>query len=157
MGVGKSSIGRRLAETLSLPFYDTDQEIAERIGCSVKEIVYYAGEEYFKTTEKKVLEELFRKYPVVISTGGDTFIDKELQKMILQNTITISLNAPVDLIVERISRHNNRPFLDGPDRAEILTKLWQERNDIYQQAHINISCHELSHKEIVNNIIKALQ
>jgi shikimate kinase len=157
MGVGKTSIGRKLAERLGLPFADADEEIEKAADLSVSEIFERFGEAYFRDGERRVITRLIEGSPKVIATGGGAFIDDETRALILSQTHSIWLNADIDVLVERVSRRNHRPLLVGRDPREVLIALSKTRSPIYAQAKIHARSDTSPHSVTVESILKALK
>jgi len=143
MGVGKSSIGRKLATLLHMPFVDADEEIENAAQMSISEIFAQFGEPYFRDGERRVIARLIdgpgtRK---VIATGGGAFVNAETRALILEKAIAIWLDSDIDVLVERVGRKDTRPLLKDGDPREILTRLKAEREPAYAQAPIRVmSC-----------------
>ena len=156
MGVGKSTMGKKLSNILRLPFYDTDKEIEKHCHCSVADIFYYAGEEYFRNYEEKIIQELIKEGPSVISTGEGTFIIPQARKIIKEHTISIWVTANNDVVASRITHYNTRPLLENGDKNIIISKLIKEREHIYAQADINLDSSYKSRSKTVRDIVNAL-
>lgn len=160
MGSGKSSVGKKLSKTLDIPFTDTDQEIEERSHCSLADLFHYAGPDYFKDLEFKILESYANMPPRVIATGGDaSFIHEPTRELIKKNFISIWINASFDVLMERLNRNTtHRPMLDGvQDRETMVRDLMAERNPVYQQADIHVSSDKRTHNQTVNIIIAEIE
>ncbi|MDE3114471.1 MAG: shikimate kinase [Pseudomonadota bacterium] len=156
MGVGKSSIGRRLAARLGVPFRDADSEIEAAAGCSINEIFDRYGEAAFRDGERKVIARLLTLPPHVLATGGGAFIDSEIREGIKKTASSVWIEAPLDLLVERVGRRNTRPLLRGGEPREILEKLLAERNPVYAEAAIHVESEEGPHGAQVERILNAL-
>ena len=156
MGVGKSSIGRKLAHKLGLGFADADDEIEAAAGMKIAEIFERFGEGYFRDGERRVIARLIDGIPKVIATGGGAFINAETRSLILEKAISIWLDAELAVLVERVSRRSHRPLLHGRDAREVLSELGAVRNPIYAQADIHIRSDASPHTLTVENIMKAL-
>ncbi len=156
MGVGKSSVGRKLAEQLRLAFVDADDEIELAAGMSIAEIFERFGEAYFRDGERRVIARLIDGAPKVIATGGGAFINQQTRTLILERTRSIWLDADIMVLAERVSRRNHRPLLSGRDPVKVLTELGAVRNPIYAQAEIHIRSDASPHTRTVENILKAL-
>lgn len=156
MGVGKSTIGRKLAATLNLPFADADEEIEKAARMSIGEIFEQFGEDYFRDGERRVIARLVGEEPSVIASGGGAFVNDETRALILDKAIAVWLDCDLDVLVERVSRKDTRPLLREGDPREILTRLKREREPIYAQAPIHIASRTGPHESTVQNIIKAI-
>ncbi len=156
MGVGKTSIGRRLAQRLQIPFVDADQEIVDAAGLSIPEIFEKFGEEHFRDGERRVIARLFDGKRKIIATGGGAFVNEETRQLMLERATVIWLDADIDTLVERTARKGDRPLLANGDAREILTKLAQERNPLYAQAHIHVKSQTTPHEATLDAILKAL-
>lgn len=156
MGVGKTSIGRRLAQRLQIPFVDADQEIVDAAGLSIPEIFEKFGEEHFRDGERRVIARLFDGKRKIIATGGGAFVNEETRQLMLERATVIWLDADIDTLVERTARKGDRPLLANGDAREILTKLAQERNPLYAQAHVHVKSQTTPHEATLDAILKAL-
>lgn len=156
MGVGKTTIGRRLAVRLNLPFVDADAEIEVASGMAVSEIFARFGEAYFRDGERRVIARLIDGAPKVIATGGGAFIDADTRVLILARTHAVWLDADIATLVERVRRRDTRPLLKDKDPAQVLTALAAVRNPIYAEAPIHVGSRRGPHVETVDTIIAAL-
>lgn len=156
MGVGKSSVGRKLADRLNMPFADADDEIEAAAGMTVAEIFERFGEPYFRDGERRVIARLIDGTPKVIATGGGAFINEETRALILEKALSIWLDADIAILVERVGRRNHRPLLHGRDAGKVLTELGVARNPIYAKANIHIRSDTAPHALTVENILKAM-
>ena len=156
MGAGKSTIGRRLAAALSLPFTDSDAEIVEAAGCSIADIFEAYGETIFRDLEQRVMLRLLSQSPGIIATGGGAFINPEIRSCIKEKSVSIWLRADIDVLIERVSRRDTRPLLKTGDKGIILSKLMEERYPIYAEADITIDSSAGLHETVVENILNAL-
>ncbi len=160
MGVGKTTVGRRLAAMLELPFVDADEEIEKAAQMPIPEIFAQFGEPYFRDGERRVIARLVgmgangdRK---VLATGGGAFVDPETRRLILDRAISIWLDSDVNTLVERVGRKDNRPLLKQGNPREILTRLREERRPFYEQAAIHITSGQQPHAVTANKILKAI-
>lgn len=157
MGAGKSTVGRRLAERLDIPFVDADAEIERAAGRSVAEIFEAFGEEAFRDGERRVLARLLDSpEPRVIATGGGAFIDTETRTLIRERSISVWLDADIEILVERTSRRDTRPLLRDGDSREILMRLAAERAPLYAKADIHVKSGTGPHSRVVDAIVDAL-
>lgn len=156
MGVGKSTVGRKLAALLDLGFRDADDEIEEAAQMSVSEIFARFGEDYFRDGERRVIARLMESGPAVIATGGGAFVQDETRQLILDRGIAVWLDSDVDTLVERVGRKDTRPLLRGGDPREIISRLKAEREPFYAQAPIHVSSNSGPHIEAVTRIVQEL-
>jgi shikimate kinase len=156
MGVGKSTVGRRLASRLNLPFADADHEIERAAGMTVNEIFERFGEPYFRDGERRVIARLVDGTPRVIATGGGAFINEETRALILDQALAVWLDAPPEVLAERVRRRDTRPLLRNRDPLQVLTDLAAIRNPIYAQAPIRVSSDRAPHDSAVGHILKAI-
>jgi shikimate kinase len=156
MGVGKSTVGRRLASRLRLPFVDADHAIEEAAGMTIPEIFERFGEPYFRDGERRVIARLVDGRPKVIATGGGAFINDETRALILAEATAIWLNAHPDVLAERVGRRDTRPLLRGRNPRQVLAELAAVRNPIYAEAHIHIVSNKGPHESTVQAILKAI-
>ena len=139
MGAGKTSIGRRLAQQLRLPFVDADAEIEAAAGSSIEEIFQRHGEAAFRDGERRVIARLLEEHPVqVLATGGGAFMDPATRALIRERCLSIWLRASLPLMLARVARRNNRPLLKTGDPGVVLEKLMAERYPIYAEADIAV-------------------
>jgi shikimate kinase len=156
MGSGKSSIGRRLAERLGLPFVDADAEIEAAAGCSIEDFFERYGEEEFRKGERRVMKRLLAGPVHVLSTGGGAFIDAESRATIREAGISVWLRADLSTLVDRVARRNDRPLLKDGDPEEILKSLMAERYPIYAEADITVDSTDGPPRITVDRVTKAL-
>src|SRR5262245_20458054 len=156
MGSGKSSIGRRVALRLGIPFVDADVEIEKAAGMSISDIFATRGEAEFRAGEARVLLRLLDSGPQVLATGGGAFINPQTRAAIGSKGISIWLEAEVGGLMNRIRRRHDRPLLQTPDPAATLRKLMEERDPIYALADLTVQSREVTHDKIVDEIVSAL-
>jgi shikimate kinase len=156
MGAGKSTVGRRLARRLGLPFVDSDNAIEDAAGCSAAEVFERYGERDFRDGERRLVARLIDGEVRVIATGGGAFIDPATRKLLNEKAITIWLDASVQVLAERTSRRDTRPLLRNDDPQGTLERLSDERRPSYSQAHIRVTTGEGAHSDVVDSIIEAL-
>jgi shikimate kinase len=156
MGAGKSTVGRRLAKRLGLPFLDSDSEIEEAAHRTITEIFDSYGESGFRDGERRVIARLIHGPPKVIATGGGAFLDDRTRALILDRCIAIWLDAAVETLAVRVSRRDHRPLLHGKDPAKVLRELAERRNPVYALAHIHIRSEDMPHERTVERIVEAL-
>lgn len=156
MGVGKTTIGRRLAKKLGLPFVDADEEIEKAAGLTIAEIFERFDEDYFRDGERRVIARLMEDKPQVIATGGGAFMNDETRQLILDKATAIWLDADIEVLVERVSRRDTRPLLKTGDPAVILRDLAKKRNPVYAQAQVHVTGNDSPHEQTVQKILKVL-
>jgi len=156
MGAGKSSVGRRLAARLGVPFRDADTEIETAAGCTITEIFERFGEADFRDGERRVIARLLGDAPHVLATGGGAFIDPRTRTEIKTHAFSIWLRASVELLASRVQRRDTRPLLRQGDPKEILTRLLAEREPIYAEADLQLDSEEGPHGAVVERIVAAL-
>ncbi|QYE35863.1 shikimate kinase [Polymorphobacter sp. PAMC 29334] len=156
MGAGKSTIGRRLASRLGLPFVDADTEIERASGLSIAEIFERFGEAHFRDGERRVIARLIDGPVKVVATGGGAFVAADTRALILARAVAIWLDADIATLAERVRRRNTRPLLRDRDPAEVLSELAAIRNPLYAEAHIHISSKPTPHDATVRAILAAL-
>ena len=157
MGAGKSTVGRRLAQRLSVPFVDADAEIEAAANMSIADMFARFGEPAFRDGERRVIARLIDGRPRVIATGGGAFIDPETRALVLASARSVWLDAAIEVLAERVSRRDHRPLLHGRDAREALAELAERRNPIYAEADIHIHTDERPHDLAVEMIIEALK
>jgi shikimate kinase len=138
MGAGKTKIGRRLAARLSLPFFDSDEEIETAAGETIEEIFRNRGEVVFRDGERRVIARLLQRPPHVLATGGGAFMDPATREIIARRGVSVWLRADLDVLFARVSRRSNRPLLKTPDPRAVLAELIDRRHPIYAEADITI-------------------
>jgi shikimate kinase len=157
MGVGKSSVGRRLAARLGIPFADADTEIEKAAGMSIADIFARHGEADFRSGEARVIARLLESGPQVLATGGGAFMNVKTRDAIRAKGVSIWLKAEFEVLLRRISkRRNERPLLQTDDPAETLRTLLAEREPIYAQADLTVHSRDVSHDAIIADIMTAL-
>jgi shikimate kinase len=157
MGAGKTSVGRRLAHVLGVPFRDADAEIEVAAGCSINEIFERYGEPAFRAGERKVIARLLGEPPHILATGGGAFMDSDTRARIKDEAISIWLKAKMELLLERVTRKDTRPLLRNTDNRTALERLLREREPIYAQADIMIESDEGPHDAVIKRILAALE
>lgn len=156
MGVGKTTIGRRLAKRLDLPFVDADHEIEAAAGMSVSEIFAKFGEAHFRDGERRVISRLVDTVLGVIATGGGAFMNDETRALILERADAVWLDSDIDTLAERVGRRNDRPLLAGRDARTVLGELAAIRNPVYALAPIHVVSHPAPHDFTVEAILTKL-
>jgi shikimate kinase len=156
MGVGKSTVGRRLARRLGLPFVDSDTAIEDASGFSAAEVYERYGEQDFRDGERRLVARLVEGDVRVIATGGGAYVDPRTRELLNERAITVWLDAPVDILTERTGRRDTRPLLRNGDRKGTLERLSEERRPSYAEAHIHVKSGDGAHKDVVETIVRAL-
>lgn len=156
MGAGKTTVGRRLAARLGLPFVDADAEIELAADLTVAEIFERYGEAQFRDGERRVIARLIDGSPKVIATGGGAFMNERTRALILERGIAVWLDAEVAVLASRVTRRDVRPLLRGRDPREVLADLAQVRNPVYALAPIHIRSQPSPHDLTVDKILEAL-
>jgi len=155
MGAGKTSIGRKLAQKLDLPFADADTAIEEAAGMTIPEIFARDGEAYFRDGERRVIGRLLREGPQVLATGGGAFMTPETRAAILEGHVSIWLKAELDTLMNRVRRRGNRPLLKTDDPEATMRRLMDERYPVYALADITVLSRESTHDEVAEAAIAA--
>jgi shikimate kinase len=156
MGAGKSSIGKRLAVRLGLPFVDADDEIETAAGMAISDIFERFGEAHFRDGERRVIARLIDGTPKVIATGGGAFMNETTRALILDRTLAVWLDADVATLVDRVRRRGHRPLLKDRDPAKVLSDLMAIRGPIYALAPIRVTSKPGPHHDTVDAIVGAL-
>ena len=150
MGAGKSSIGRRLASRLGIPFIDADAEIESAAGMTIPEIFEKHGEPYFRAGEARVIARLLENGPQVLATGGGSVMDAQTRALIGEKSVSIWLKADIDVLLKRTKRRNDRPLV------EKIRDLLPLREPLYAQADIIIQSRDEPHDTIIDEIMGEL-
>lgn len=156
MGAGKSTVGRRLAQALKLPFRDADHEIEAAAGMTIPEIFAIHGEEHFRDGERRVIARLLQEGPIVLATGGGAFMNEETRRRIAECGISLWLKADLDILMRRVRKRATRPLLQNPDPEGTMRRLMELRYPVYATADITIDSHDAPHDRVVSDAIKAL-
>jgi shikimate kinase len=157
MGAGKSSIGRRLAQRLDIPFVDADTEIETAAGMTIPEIFAAHGEPYFRSGEQRVIARLLDSGPQVLATGGGAYMNADTREGVRQKGVSVWLKAEFDVLMRRVKRRatGDRPMLQG-DPAQRIAHLMNERYPVYAEADVTVMSRDVAHETIVNEIIAAI-
>lgn len=156
MGVGKSTVGRRLATLLQRDFVDADDAIAAAAQLTIPEIFEQFGEPYFRDGERRVIARLIEEGHGVIATGGGAFVDPATRALMLERAIAVWIDCDVATLVQRTARRNSRPLLKNGNPREILTRLAEERGPLYAQAPIKVLSENGPHDLTARRIIEAI-
>jgi shikimate kinase len=157
MGAGKSSVGRRLAQALDMPFHDADDEIEKAAGRTISEIFEQRGETEFRDGERRVIARLLDEPPHVLATGGGAFVNPDTRALIGRKAISIWLKASPEVLARRVGRKPTRPLLQGKEPRQALEELLRAREGAYSQADLVIESDERPHHATVQAIIDALR
>jgi shikimate kinase len=156
MGAGKSTVGRRLASALRLPFHDADQEIEAAAGCSISDFFERYGEPAFREGERKVIARLLSGPRHVLATGGGAFMDPQTRALIKERGLSIWLRADISLLMERVTKRPTRPLLKNDDPKATMERLISERYPIYAEADITVDSNGGPHEAVMHQIITKL-
>ncbi len=156
MGCGKSSVGKRLAGKMTLPFIDADEEIEKVAAKSISEIFNDHGEDYFRNGERKVIARLLESGPQVLATGGGAFMNPETRARIRESGISIWLRAELPVLMRRVMKRDTRPLLKTGDPEAVMIALMNARYPIYAEADITVESRELPHDVMVLEVLAAL-
>ena len=153
MGVGKSTVGRNLAEKLSYDFVDIDEVIEAREKASINNIFKIKGESYFRKIETKITLEKLNKSKVVISLGGGAFLNKFIRNRVKSSCISFWLDISLNKLISRLNKSKKRPLL-MKNLNQTINKIYLKRKKTYNEADYKIVCGSLKTYEIVNKISK---
>lgn len=158
MGSGKTSVGKRLAKKLNLPFVDGDQEIEKAAGLSLVDVLKCFGEEEYRAGEKRVMKRLLQGSPCVLASGGGSFVAEQTRQLAKENAVTVWLRADIDVLYNRTAGRKHRPFLKGSD-DELKNKLEKYIHDeypYYSEADIVVETKDEQVDFTVNRVIDAI-
>ena len=154
MGVGKSTIGKKLAKKLKLKFIDIDHLIEKREKSTIKEIFENKSEIYFRKVEKKIIVEELKKNNLVVALGGGAFINASIRRKIKDTCTSFWLDLKVDILLNRLKNTTKRPLIDKDQLEKSVNKIYSERKKIYNESNFRIKCNSMNKNEIVEKIIK---
>lgn len=158
MGVGKTTLGSKLADRLGYYFVDLDREIEDFEKKSIKEIFASKSEKYFREVERKLAKEIIaRDENIILSLGGGAFIDEEIRNALLEKALTIWLKAPIDVILHRLGNKSNRPLLNNVNKREVLEELALKRYPIYQLADLEFDTSIGGYDVVIEKILNILE
>ena len=156
MGVGKSSVGRRLANALGLPFRDADAEVEAAAGRSISDIFADLGEAAFREGERRVIARLLDQPPHVLATGGGAFMNDQTRELIKSRAVSVWLKTDLDILARRVARKDTRPLLAGKDPMDVLKAQAEARYPVYAQADVIVETGDAAHHVTVDQVIRAL-
>lgn len=157
MGVGKTTVGRKLAEALNAPFVDSDEEVEAAAQMTVPEIFASLGEPAFREGERRVIARLIEEGPRIIATGGGAFMNDATRALVLDRAVSVWLRADLDTLVERTARRANRPLLSRGDPRQILAGLIETRHPVYALADVTVDSRRNDrHEDVAARILAAL-
>jgi len=157
MGAGKSTVGRRLAKRLGLPFIDSDSEIEDAVGLPWGELFERYGEADYRDGERRLVARLVDGQIRVIATGGGVFVDPQTRQLLKEQTITIWLDAPIDILAERTGRRDTRPLLKNGDRKDTLERIANIEREAYSEAALHVKSGDGAHRDVVETIVRELE
>ena len=157
MGVGKSTVGRRLAKRLGLPFIDSDAAIEDTVGYPAGELFERFGEQDYRDGERRLVARLIEGPVRVIATGGGVFVEPSTRALLNEQGITVWLDAPVDVLAERTARRDTRPLLKNEDPKGTLERLAEIERKAYAEALIHVKSGTGAHRDVVDTIIQKLE
>lgn len=156
MGAGKTSIGRRVAQALGLPFADSDHEIEAVSRMSIPDLFDRYGEPEFRALEQRVIERLLREGPCVVSTGGGAFMNEQTREAIAECGVSVWLRADLDTLMQRVMKNQNRPLLRNPDPRAVMQQLMAERYPVYGLADITVETRDVGREIITEETLRVL-
>ena len=157
MGAGKSSVGRRLAARLEVPFRDADAEIELAAGCTIAELFERYGEREFRDGERRVIRRLLAGDPIVLATGGGAFMDPDTRATIRSDAVSVWLSCKLPTLVRRVASRTNRPLLTDGNHAEILSRLMETRHPVYAEADIVVDSADGPPEMTLDRVLQALE
>lgn len=156
MGAGKTFFGKMLSSELDLEFVDADDEIEKAASMSVAEIFDKFGEDYFRDGERRIIKRLLENNQGLISTGGGSVTNKETLSLLKKKSISIWLNADIDVIFERVKRNKKRPLLKVENPLAVIEDLLSKRTELYTQADITVRSDKYSTSEVIEDLVEKI-
>jgi len=158
MGVGKSTVGKRLAKKLAIEFYDSDQEIIKKTGVDIATIFEYEGEQGFREREEKIIKDLSKLDSIVLATGGGSILSKNTRELLNRSGIVFYLKASIETILNRAINENSRPLLNTSNKRETINNLLKQRTPLYESvAHHTINTDRHTVNWSADQILKILK
>lgn len=157
MGAGKSSVGRRLAKALSLPFLDADAEIEKAAGMTITEIFAKHGEPEFRSGERRVVARLLDEKTAVIATGGGAWMDETTRAKVRSRAVSVWLKADVDVLLRRVKKRGGRPLLKNGEPEQVLRDLLAKREPFYAEADVTVISREVPHEAMVGETLGKIE
>jgi shikimate kinase len=157
MGAGKTTVGRRLANRLELPFRDADVEIETAAGMPISDIFSIYGEPSFRDGERRVIARLLDEGPLVLATGGGAYMNPETRAKIASRGVSVWLKADHETLMRRVRRRSHRPLLANPDPEGTMRRLIAERYPIYSEANVTVESHDMPHDRVVSEVMSAIE
>lgn len=157
MGAGKSTIGKRVATMLELPFHDADYEIEQAARMTISELFEIYGEPAFRDLERRVILRLLKEGPMVLATGGGAYMNEETRRAIADNSISIWLHAELNILMERVSHRQNRPLLKKPDPRAFMEQLMAERYPVYALADLTVSSRKTRRDVVARDVVRTVE
>lgn len=157
MGAGKSCVGRKLAESLEIPFHDSDEEVEKAAGCEVKDIFKVYGEAAFRDCERRVIQRLLNEGPCIIATGGGAFMDPDTRAGVKANALSVWLRADPDVLHQRTKKSKSRPLLNNDDPLQTLKNLAEQRYPTYAEADVTVETGNESLESTISKVMDAIK
>ncbi|MCQ0987006.1 shikimate kinase [Jiella marina] len=157
MGAGKTTVGRRVATLLSLPFVDSDAEIEQVSTMSVPELFEAYGEPEFRALEARVIARLAQEGPQVIATGGGAFMNAETRSLLADSAVTVWLKADLDTLMERVGRRGDRPLLKAENPRQVMQDLMAVRYPVYGEADVTVQSRAVKREVVAAEVIQAIE
>ena len=157
MGAGKSTIGRRLSARLNLPFKDADNEIESAAGMSISEIFAVHGEQVFRDGERRVIARLLQEGPMLLATGGGSYMNPETRARIAAAAVCVWLKADLDVLMRRVRKRSTRPLLRNPDPEGTMRRLIEERHPVYALADVTVESGDMPRERVVDRVLASVE
>jgi len=158
MGVGKSTVGKRVAKKLAIKFYDSDHEITKNTGVDIATIFEYEGEKGFRDREEKIIKDLCNMESIVLATGGGAILSKKTRELLISTGTVFYLKASIDTLLKRAKSESSRPLLNTSDKRKTISNLLEQRTPLYEQTrHYTIDTDRHTVNWSADQILKILQ